>query len=376
MELQFEDRDGKKKLRCLIRKKLIAATPEEEVRQIFIHELLSRYEIPESMLCVEERLSHYGLKIIKRADIIVDFESEGGRFPLVIVECKARSIPLTYKVREQIDDYNSHLGAKIIGMTNGLITQWFSLNENSNEFEQIESLPSYSEICLNKGIKFIQYDIFHSLNEKNEEFKKVTNILKPIVVNFSNLLLNKDKKIEINFGDYNIEDIGIRIENNGNAGGENDWNGEFRVLKLIDSKLKSKTISFRVFPFGSPIFPYLVVAYDNGKSSHNSLQLNFGDWIAISGNILEFWHDGTMTVGHSGRVPNDSVIGIVSENYPELIVREKIYLGRLDVSKELTFEDEDLIRFFQNLIKYTICRERLRVKINTENKLKKQNSKD
>ena len=371
MELQFEIKDGKKYLRCLIRKRLFLAKPEEQVRQMFVYQLLNKHEMPEKMLWVERRLSEYGIITNDRADIIVDFEIENRRLPLIIVECKNQNVPFTYKIREQIDDYNSHLKAKILGMSNGIITQWFSQNKNSNEFEQIENLPTYKEILLNQGIKFINYNIFHSLNEKSKEFFDVPNILKPLVVNMSNLLLKQTKKINLNFGNYEIKDSGIRIENNGNASGKKDWIGEFRVLNIIDLKTKkTTTISFRIFPFE---IPYLVASYDNGIKNHNSLQLNFRDWISLLGNKIEFWHDGTMTVGDTGRVENIVIFDKVSELYPELIIREKVFLGQLDISKELTFEDEDVKQFFQNFIKYVICREKISVKIRTENKIKKQN---
>ncbi|MBR1732016.1 MAG: type I restriction enzyme HsdR N-terminal domain-containing protein, partial [Ruminococcus sp.] len=52
-------RNGKECFLDPIRKKLIQITPEEIVRQKVISYLINEMNVPESMISVEEHLSHY-----------------------------------------------------------------------------------------------------------------------------------------------------------------------------------------------------------------------------------------------------------------------------------------------------------------------------
>ena len=79
---------GKKSIFDIIRKKYVAATPEEFVRQHIIHYLVNEKFYPKALLAVEMPLT---VNTMKRRCDIVAFKSNQ---PLMIVECKAPSIKL------------------------------------------------------------------------------------------------------------------------------------------------------------------------------------------------------------------------------------------------------------------------------------------
>jgi type I site-specific restriction endonuclease len=115
-----------------IRKKWVAATPEEEVRQQFIQFLLTVKQIPASHLSVEREISVNGLS--RRYDLVV-FDQEGK--PWMVVECKAPHVKLTQEVMEQAGRYNKTLRAPIIGITNGKENRFFSVDFDTEEIKMI-----------------------------------------------------------------------------------------------------------------------------------------------------------------------------------------------------------------------------------------------
>ena len=90
-----EKRNGKICYYDLIRRKDVAATPEEEVRQKLIRFLITQLKVPASMIQVEVPLRFYGEENYEnrhRADIIIEYtHPDGIIMPLCVIECKEPS---------------------------------------------------------------------------------------------------------------------------------------------------------------------------------------------------------------------------------------------------------------------------------------------
>lgn len=124
-----------------LRRKEVAATPEEEVRQWFIAQLRDRFGVPMHLMMSEVGL-RFGDKPY-RADILV---YDRNAAPLAVVECKRPDVPLDGKVIEQAMRYNSVLGVRFLVLTNGNLTYLYGLEEGV--FVPCERFPSYEEmIC-------------------------------------------------------------------------------------------------------------------------------------------------------------------------------------------------------------------------------------
>ena len=119
-----------------IRKKWVAFTEEEKVRQFFILQLMNELEIPASHISVERKITVNGLS--KRYDIVVYKEAK----PWMVVECKAPHIPLTQEVLEQAGRYNITLNAEIIGVTNGINTKLFMIEFETGKITYINLLQN------------------------------------------------------------------------------------------------------------------------------------------------------------------------------------------------------------------------------------------
>ena len=103
-----------------LRKKSVARTPEEEVRQWFISILHEGMKVPEHLMMSEVSL-RVGSKDY-RADIVVWDRSAR---PLAVVECKRPEVALSPAVLEQALRYNCVLDVRCILITNGVETRAF-----------------------------------------------------------------------------------------------------------------------------------------------------------------------------------------------------------------------------------------------------------
>ena len=123
-----------------LRRKEVALTPEERVRQWFITVLRDELGVPPYEMMSEATLS-YGGKAW-RADIVV---YRRNMTPAMVVECKRPDVELTREVLEQALRYNLVLDVNWIVITNGKKTLVFA--RDLNDFTRMDRLPVYGEIC-------------------------------------------------------------------------------------------------------------------------------------------------------------------------------------------------------------------------------------
>lgn len=123
-----------------LRRKEVALTPEERVRQWFISVLRDECGVPAYEMMSEATLS-YGGKAW-RADIVVYRRNMSSA---MVVECKRPDVELTREVLEQALRYNLVLDVNWIVITNGKKTLVFVRELNS--FIPVDRLPDYAEVC-------------------------------------------------------------------------------------------------------------------------------------------------------------------------------------------------------------------------------------
>ena len=122
-----------------LRKKSVALTPEERVRQWFIGVLSMGLKVPDHMM-----MSEVSLKVGEkpfRADIVV-YGRDGK--PLMVVECKRNDVTLDQSVVDQALRYNTSLGVRYITITNGEKT--FIFQRKDDGFEFMEKAPVWEEM--------------------------------------------------------------------------------------------------------------------------------------------------------------------------------------------------------------------------------------
>jgi type I site-specific restriction endonuclease len=122
----------------VVRKKYLLLTPEEWVRQNFIHYLNKEKKYPLGLMGVEQMVKYNSLKT--RADIVM-YNTEGKAN--IIVECKAPDVKITQDTFNQIAKYNSQLKVKYLLVTNGMNHYCCKMDYDSNRITFLEEIPSY-----------------------------------------------------------------------------------------------------------------------------------------------------------------------------------------------------------------------------------------
>jgi len=102
----------------VIRKQWVILTPEEFVRQHFIHYLMNEKSFPKETIIVEKEINVFNVK--KRFDVAVINKFQE---ILLLAEIKAPAVKLDQKVIDQILTYNTSLQSRYLVITNGL-EQW------------------------------------------------------------------------------------------------------------------------------------------------------------------------------------------------------------------------------------------------------------
>ena len=102
--IKVTKRDGRTVVFDELRRKYVALTPEEWVRQHFVHYLVTHKHYPPGLVANEISLTLNGTA--KRCDTVV-YDRQAR--PRVIVEYKAPHIEITQKVFTQISRYNLSL---------------------------------------------------------------------------------------------------------------------------------------------------------------------------------------------------------------------------------------------------------------------------
>lgn len=123
-----------------VRRRHVALTPEEGVRQGVIRYLHDEKNYPYELMQVEAAISLNGMS--RRCDIVVYTPDMK---PRMIVECKRPDVQLTQKVADQACRYNTVLHVAWLVLTNG--TQTLVLKTTpEGTLQQQPSLPDWNQL--------------------------------------------------------------------------------------------------------------------------------------------------------------------------------------------------------------------------------------
>ncbi len=133
---KLRKKEGRNEIFDEVRKKWLVCTPEEWVRQHFIHWLINEKRYPASNIAIEGGLKLNQLQ--KRTDIVC---YKNGT-PYLLVECKAPSVAINQKTFDQLFRYNQEVQAPLLAVTNGLMHVYAQSNRNEPRFLKV--LPNYN----------------------------------------------------------------------------------------------------------------------------------------------------------------------------------------------------------------------------------------
>ena len=140
-EKKITKKDDKPFILDVIRRQYVALTPEEWVRQHFVHFLIEHKGYPQSLMANEVQLKLNGMS--RRCDTVV---YDRALRPRVIIEYKAPSVSITQRVFEQICRYNIVLQVDYLIVSNGLAHYCCKVDYANRSYTFVEDIPEYSNI--------------------------------------------------------------------------------------------------------------------------------------------------------------------------------------------------------------------------------------
>ncbi len=123
------------------RKKYVALTPEEWVRQHFLAWLALEKHYPIGLIAVEAPLKYH--RMTKRADAII-YDQQGKA--LMIIECKAPEVKITQKVFDQVARYNLPFQVTYLVVTNGMEHFCCKSDDAAQGWSFLDQVPDYQNL--------------------------------------------------------------------------------------------------------------------------------------------------------------------------------------------------------------------------------------
>ena len=145
-EANIKKMDGMVKIQDVLRQKFVALTPEEWVRQHFVHFLMEQKGYSPTLMANEVAVTLNGMS--RRCDTVV-YRQEGLK-PLMIVEYKRPDVEITQRVFEQICRYNMVLEVEWLIVSNGMKHYCCHVDIKKGGYAFLEDIPTYEE--LKKGL--------------------------------------------------------------------------------------------------------------------------------------------------------------------------------------------------------------------------------
>jgi hypothetical protein len=134
-------KDDKPFILDIIRRQYVALTPEEWVRQHFVHFLIEHKGYPQSLMANEVQLKLNGMS--RRCDTVV---YDRTLRPRVIVEYKAPTVNITQQVFDQISRYNIVLQVDYLIVSNGLVHYCCKVDKMTGTYAFMQEIPEYTHV--------------------------------------------------------------------------------------------------------------------------------------------------------------------------------------------------------------------------------------
>jgi predicted type IV restriction endonuclease len=139
--LQTRKQSGKEYVFDRLRKQYVRLTPEEFVRQHFIHYLIAYKGYPQGLLANEVSIELGNVN--RRCDTVLYDKFLQAR---MIIEYKAPSVVINQTIFDQIARYNMSLRVPWLIVSNGLQHFCCHIDKEKGEYSFLKDIPPYEEL--------------------------------------------------------------------------------------------------------------------------------------------------------------------------------------------------------------------------------------
>ena len=140
-EFKIRQADGKTYILDILRRRFIALTPEEWVRQHFIQYLINHQGYPSALLANEVELK-IGQKKLRCDSVLYTRQLA----PRMIMEYKSPSVQITQKTFNQIFAYNTLLHADYLVVSNGMTHYCCRIDYENKSYTFLQDMPEYKDL--------------------------------------------------------------------------------------------------------------------------------------------------------------------------------------------------------------------------------------
>ena len=137
-DIKMREQGGKRQIFDFLRRKYVALTPEEWVRQHFVHLLINHKGYPQGLLANEVELKVGDKKL--RCDTLL---YNRALQPQMIIEYKAPHVEITQQVFNQITVYNHLLHVDFLVISNGLQHFCCRMDYDHQSYAFLQEIPDY-----------------------------------------------------------------------------------------------------------------------------------------------------------------------------------------------------------------------------------------
>ena len=140
-EIKLREQNGRRQIFDFLRRRYVSLTPEEWVRQHFVHFLIEQKGYPKGLLAneVEQKI---GDKKLRCDTLLYNKELR----PRMIIEYKAPEIAITQRVFNQITVYNFLLHVDYLIVSNGRQHYCCRMDYEKGEYSFLQNIPHYTEL--------------------------------------------------------------------------------------------------------------------------------------------------------------------------------------------------------------------------------------
>ena len=140
-EIKLREQNGRRQIFDFLRRRYVSLTPEEWVRQHFVHFLMELKGYPKGLLAneVEQKI---GDKKLRCDTLLYNKELR----PRMIIEYKAPEIAITQRVFNQITVYNFLLHVDYLIVSNGRQHYCCRMDYEKGEYTFLQDIPHYTEL--------------------------------------------------------------------------------------------------------------------------------------------------------------------------------------------------------------------------------------
>ena len=361
-------------LQCLKRGKAVPATPEEIVRQRILNWLLNVKKWPIGKVELERSYEWVGDP--NRQRIRPDIELLGDDDEtIVVIECKARGVPLVEAVEKQAQRYALKSDARYIWISNG-DQHKFLVRSSRRKWDSTSSLEPLAATYAPPSVNFEfpdpedekAVDRYFEHSFPDNGFATLGYNNKQIVLAVHKLLFDMpEKELPFSFdGVHVLEDWGVNQHHFSTPGrGRGFWGLYADYVAATSGRVEALSVAVHTWSVEADSIRLCVGIRRSGSSSH-ALQVDMGEceWVEDR-DCWEVYHTGKMPpMGKGAGITKQMVFDAVEEAGAGVWLENPhgyndcLYLGNLYWASAASWENSK--QLLANLLHYGIIRTNLK----------------